>query len=147
MYLNPRTISRIYEECRWKRGELDHMRVNVTAVTSHVHAIHHRKLTRMIPAIDSLLIRCMPKRMMRSEGCTGLPWQAFLFDKDGLPVGSESDIDKLLALASVIGSVSLSKRKVDGVIDTVVYAVIEDGEMNFRRRRRESERVQKYKHK
>ena len=51
----------------------------------------------------------------------------------------------MLALASVIGSVSLSKRKVDGVIDTVVYAVIEDGEMNFRRRRRESERVQKYK--
>ena len=93
-----RIITRIYDECKWKRGDLDGLRVTVTGPGGTVHVLHERRLATYRKSLETMLLTHMPDRLMRTKGCKGLPWYAMRWDKLGQPLGSNEHVEKLLAL-------------------------------------------------
>lgn len=139
-----RIITRIYDECKWKRGDLDGLRVTVTGPGGTVHVLHERRLATYRKSLETMLLTHMPDRLMRTKGCKGLPWYAMRWDKSGQPIGSNEHVEKLLALTAGAGLVELTHRRVEGVEDITAYVIVEDGKMRFRRRMEECKRLQRY---
>ena len=134
-YLTAQTVRNLYNECQWKNGDLDSQHLKVTSVTGEVHHIHERKLYQHKNTIESLLIRYMPDTLMRTKGCTGMPWYTFMWDRDGYQRLSEKYVALFLVLSSACGAVSLSVNSLKGLVEKVTYGIINDGEIRFNRRR------------
>ena len=124
-----RIITRIYDECKWKRGDLDGLRVTVTGPGGTVHVLHERRLATYRKSLETMLLTHMPDRLMRTKGCKGLPWYAMRWDKLGQPLGSNEHVEKLLALTVGAGLVELTHRRVEGVEDITAYVIVEDGKV------------------
>lgn len=137
-------IRKMYKECTWRNGELDGLRKTVVGVQGEVHAFHERRLRQYRRTLETMLVKYMPERLMRTKGCTGLPWYAMGCDKDGFRFDDIGVVKQFIALAVASGLVTLSARKIDSVEEVVEYVVIEDGRIRVRRRREYSEYALKY---
>lgn len=139
-----RIIQRIYDECLWKRGDLDGLRVQVAAVGGKTHTFHERRLKTYRRSLETMLLTHMPDRLKRSKGCTGLPWYAVRWDKNGHPIGSNEVVELLIALAVGAELMTLDFRRIEGVEGMHAYVVVEDGKIRFRRHREANEYAQRY---
>ena len=140
-----RTIQRIYEECLWKRGDLDGLRVCITGALGKQHVFHERRLLSYRNSLEKMLLTHMPDRLMRTKGCKGLPWYAMRWNRLGQPVGSNEHTELLVALVAAAGLVEITHRKLDSVDEIVAYVVIEDGKIRFHQKRDASEKVGIYR--
>lgn len=137
-------IRKIYKECTWKRGDLDGLRKTVVGVGGEMHTFHERRLRQNRKRLETMLVKYMPDRMMRTKGCTGLPWYAMGCDKCGSRFTDSEVVKQFIALAAGLELVTLAARKVESVEETVEYVIIEDGRIRSRRRRDHSEYALKY---
>ena len=55
-----RIITRIYDECKWKRGDLDGLRVTVTGPGGTVHVLHERRLATYRKSLETMLLTTCP---------------------------------------------------------------------------------------
>lgn len=140
-------IRRLYEECTWKNGDLDGLLQTVVGVEGRKHFFHERRLLSKRKALETILIKHMPDRLMRTKSSGMLPWYALRLDKEAMPFGSLHVVEQLVALIVGAGLATLTPRKIDGVEETVDYIVIEDGRIRGRRRRERSEYALKYYYK
>lgn len=140
-------IRKMYKECTWRSGELDGLRKTVVGVEGEVHTFHERRLKQYRHILETMLVKYMPDHLMRTKGCTGLPWYAMGCDKDGFRFSDIGVVKQLIALAVAAEIVTLTVRKLDSVEERVEYVIIEDGRIRLRRRREESEYALKYYHK
>lgn len=145
--LTPFRIRKIYKDCTWKRGDLDGLRKTVVGVGGEVYAFHERRLRQNRVHLETMLVRYMPDSLMRTKGCTGLPWYAMGCDKDNFRFGSGDVVKQLIALAVGAELVTMTARKLGCVEEVVEYVIIEDGRIRIRRRRENSEYALKYHYK
>lgn len=122
---SPYTLKRIYEQCRWHRGELDNQRICVTDPLGKEHFLHRRRIDKYEHRIRTFL-KALPRAMMRSESNSGLPWQAA---SNIIPADIRYDAEYatiLLALGQASGYVTLRPVELRGLVGEHLYVIIED---------------------
>lgn len=133
-----RTIEWLYNECRWKGHELESNCIKVTTPKGDVHRLHSRRVKMWGKRIARLLKYCRAECFRSAGG--GMPWQSIHIGADGTELDLSS-ADKLIALGLAAGFVSIEQRTVNGVGETVPFAVVEDIRVRNQNFRYESGRL------
>lgn len=121
----PRALQNLYDDCLWRRSDLDNQRKVVTDPTGQTHYFHSRRLVMQTDAVVRLL-RVLSPEMMRSRGDVGMPWFSASYVHATHVRYDYEFARKLLAIGIAVGYVTLQRVHLSTVVETITYAIVED---------------------
>lgn len=126
---SPYTLKRIYEQCRWHRGELDNQRLRKFDPLGREHFLHQRRTQQWTKSIRRFL-RALSPQMMRSHGGIGMPWQSLAYIERVDVRYSDEYAATLFVLAEAAGLLSWKEVKLPDVLEPQIYVQVSDLYMN-----------------